>query len=299
VSNSSSDPGAAIHRLADAPEYVLGYSDVEFERLQRQGALFRPLSEAVFLRAEISTGMNVLDLGCGVGDVSLIAADLVGPSGSVLGVDKSPESVDIAKQRLAAAGKSWVRFATTDIDRFTTETGFDAVIGRFVLMYQRDPAMTLRRVSAFLRPNGILAFHEMCMPMARCVPTGALFRRTLDWIIATFERAGVEVDMGAKLAQTFAAAGLPQPQFTADAVVADGRDLRPFENFAGVMRSLLPAAARFGMVSASEVQIETLAERMRDEAVALNATVFSPTLVGAWVRLPESAGRQDQKAVAQ
>ena len=112
MSNRSSDRVAAIHGSADAPEYVLGYSDAEFERLQRQGALFRPLSEAVFLRAEISTGMNVLDLGCGVGDVSLIAADLVGPSGSVLGVDKSPESVDIAKQRSAAAGKSWVRFAT-------------------------------------------------------------------------------------------------------------------------------------------------------------------------------------------
>ena len=121
--------------------------------------------------------------------------------------------------------------------------------------------------------------------MARCVPNVALYRQTFDWIMATFERAGFETDMGAKLLQTFIAAGLPLPDLIAGARAGGGPDWPGYDNVAGLMRSLLPAAERFGVVSAGEVQIETLAERIRDEAVALKATVFWPTLVGAWTRL--------------
>ena len=54
--------------------YALGYSDDEFRRLERQGDYYRDLTEDVLVRAGIGPGMRVLDLGCGVGDVALIAA---------------------------------------------------------------------------------------------------------------------------------------------------------------------------------------------------------------------------------
>src|SRR5206468_6380306 len=89
---------------ADAPAtdprpYALGYSRRELQRLELQGALIRDFTEDVLRRAVIRPGMRVLDIGCGVVDVSLLAAKLVGPRGMVLGVDRSAESTDIAERR--------------------------------------------------------------------------------------------------------------------------------------------------------------------------------------------------------
>jgi Methyltransferase domain len=91
--------------------YALGYSESKLKRLELQANFFRDLTEDVLRRAGIASGMRVLDIGCGVGDVSLLAAELVGPSGAVLGVDRSAEAIEMAVRRAAAAGQHWVRFA--------------------------------------------------------------------------------------------------------------------------------------------------------------------------------------------
>jgi SAM-dependent methyltransferase len=278
--------GIGAGTSVETPSYLLGHSEDELARLQRQGTFLRSLSADALRRAGISEGMHVLDVGCGVGDVSLLAADLVGPSGSVLGLDRSLDAVQVARRRAETTGRQWIKFAEVDVNSFAPEAKFDAVIGRFVLMYQPDPSVTLRRLGGHLRHGGIVAFQEFCLPMARCVPVIRLYQQTIEWIIATYERAGFEPDMGAKLLQTFTAAGLPQPELIAGGTVGGGPNCPAYANVAGLMRSLLSTAEQFGVVSPDEVQIDTLAGRIRDEAVALNATVFSPTVVGAWIQLP-------------
>ena len=97
--------------------------------------------------------MRVLDVGSGAGDVALLAADLVGPTGEVVGVEVAPETIAIAEQRVAAAGLSNVRFVRADLrDLRLDEAPFDAIVGRWVLMYQPDPADLLRRLAAFAAP---------------------------------------------------------------------------------------------------------------------------------------------------
>src|SRR4051812_47055852 len=152
------NPGDGRLPSADPRPYALGYSDGELRRLEMQGALIHDLTEDVLTRAAIEPGMRVLDIGCGVGDVSLLAGRLVGPSGTVLGVDRSAEAVVTATRRAAAADMGWVRFARAELDAFTPNEAFDAVIGRLVLMYLPDPVATLRRLKNCLRPGGILAF---------------------------------------------------------------------------------------------------------------------------------------------
>lgn len=269
---------------ADVCAYPLGYSDEEFKRLERQGAFLRDLTEDVLRRAGIGAGMRVLDIGCGVGDVSLLAAELVGPSGAVLGIDRSAESVAMAERRAAAAGTHWARFVPADADAFSTTEAFDALIGRLILMYLPDPAATLRALSRHLCAGGIVAFHEMAAPMARSVPESPLFRRTRQWIMNTFERAGLELDMGTKLFATFLDAGLPEPQMIAAGRIGGGAQSPIYDYAAGVLRSLLPLAERLGVATAADVEIDTLAERLRHEAVASNACVMPPPLIGAWTR---------------
>jgi ubiquinone/menaquinone biosynthesis C-methylase UbiE len=227
--------------------------------------------------------MRVLDIGCGVGDVSLIAGRLVGPTGSVLGVDRSSEAIETAARRTAQAGQAaWVRFAAAELDTYRPAADFDAVIGRLILMYLPDPAAALRRFAACLRPGGVVAVQEMAIAQARSLPEMPLFHQSLRWIVETFARAGFETDMGGKLYQTFLAAGLPVPQMIAGSRVEGGSDSFAYEYVAQTVRSLLPVAERVGATTRAEVEIDTLADRLRAEALGSSACIMLPTLIGAW-----------------
>jgi len=279
------DPGPETRgRPAGPSAYPLGYSAAEFARLKQQGAFLRDLTADAMRRAGIAASMRVLDIGCGVGDVSLLAGEFVGPEGTVLGIDRSAEAVDLATRRAALAGQTWVRFAAADIDGFTTQERFDALVGRLVLLYLPDPAATLRRLCGLVRPGGIVIFQEMVMPLARSVPDGPQFRQCLQWIVDTFRRAGFEADMGSKLLPTFLTAGLPAPQMIVAGRVEGGPTSAVYDYMASTLRSLLPAMERLGVASAAEVGIETVAERLRREAVELDACVMPPPLIAAWTQ---------------
>jgi 2-polyprenyl-3-methyl-5-hydroxy-6-metoxy-1,4-benzoquinol methylase len=83
----------------DDTDYAFGRTQNEYERLIEQGELFRPLTERMLVAAGIRRGMHVLDIGCGVGDVSFLLADLVGSDSLVLGVDIDTECLKVAEER--------------------------------------------------------------------------------------------------------------------------------------------------------------------------------------------------------
>src|SRR5258708_19789388 len=76
-----------------ATGYALGYTSTEHDRLIRQAARIEPILERLFRQAGIGPGQRVLDLGSGVGDVSMLAARLVGPSGEVVGIERAASSI--------------------------------------------------------------------------------------------------------------------------------------------------------------------------------------------------------------
>jgi tRNA A58 N-methylase Trm61 len=107
--------------VSEEKDYALGYSSEEEHTLVEQAALFEPLTADVFSRAGIRVGMSVLDIGCGVGDVSLLVARMVGPSGSVLGIDRGEESLLTARRRVSGSGVSNITFVATEIASFETD----------------------------------------------------------------------------------------------------------------------------------------------------------------------------------
>ena len=98
-------------------------------------------------------------------------------------------------------------------------------------------------------------------------------------------RRGMQVlDIG-KLYATFRHAGLPAPNMTAATPVACGPTSPGYEDMARVLRSLLPLIERSGIANIAEIGIETLAERLREDAVANDRVIFLSRVVGAWARL--------------
>src|SRR5215472_18655736 len=115
--------------INSSADYPLGHTDAEHERLIRQAARLAPITERFFRRAGIGRGQRVLDLGSGVGDVAMLVARIVGPSGEVVGIERDGISVARAKARVAEAGFLNVSFTQTDVNEIVSDKLFDAAVG--------------------------------------------------------------------------------------------------------------------------------------------------------------------------
>jgi ubiquinone/menaquinone biosynthesis C-methylase UbiE len=275
----------AMTHATGAP-YALGDDEAERRRLMLQSRFMGELTREIFSRAGLGPGMRVLDVGCGVGDVSLLAREFVGDRGSVLGVDRSAQSLALARLRARDEGFANLEFVEAALDSLPACGPFDALVGRLILLYLPDPAQALRRLLECVRPGGLVVFHEMDMTGARSVPCCPLYTRAGDWLSTVFARAGVDVPMGSHLYATFRGAGL-EPQLWASHRVAGGEHGELYEWLAETLRSLLPIAERLGITSGEELQLDTLASRLRAEVAAGGGVIHSPPYVGAWARKPD------------
>src|SRR5262249_23050752 len=84
------------------PPYNLGHSEHEVERLRIQARQLEPVTRHYLREAGIAPGMRVLDIGSGAGDVALLAAELVGPEGEVVGIDRSADVLEVARARVGS-----------------------------------------------------------------------------------------------------------------------------------------------------------------------------------------------------
>ncbi|MCA2264607.1 methylase [Mycobacterium marseillense] len=266
----------------DDGSYVLGHVDREVRRLLLQGRLYDDYTTYVFEQAGLQPGMRVLDIGCGPGDVSFIASRLVGPMGRVLGVDASAAVIEFARARAVEHGSDNVRFEPIAIDDIALDEPVDAVIGRMILMYLPDPVESLRRLAAMVRPGGVVAFCEMNSTVAGSLPDLPLWRALVDAVAQAFRSAGCDTTFGIKLDAAFRRAGLGAPRVRLGGV---GGDADVAIQLAETWRSMLPVAERAGLVSEELADLDTLAQRLLDQAAAAEAVTITPTLIGAWARV--------------
>jgi tRNA A58 N-methylase Trm61 len=92
-------------------DYVLGHTDREQRRLIRQARVLAPATEHFLRDAGIVSGMRVLDIGCGMGDVTMLVAQLVGPQGKVVSIDLDQASLSTAQERATRQGSTIQRSA--------------------------------------------------------------------------------------------------------------------------------------------------------------------------------------------
>lgn len=269
---------------ASRQEYALGHSEQELDRLIEQSWFFGDISEQFLRLAGLDEGMHVVDVGCGPGDVSFLAARFVGPTGSVIGVDRSEDAVRLAEQRAGAAGLKNVSFMVADISELELDEPVDALIGRLVLMYFPDPSPVVRHLAGLVKPGGIVAFEDFDVNAPKSVPPVALFDLTIERIRQAFVRAGADIETGLKLGRIFQDAGLAQPQTILGGRAEFAADSYLYNVVAQVARTILPVMEKTGIATADEIDIDTLADRLRAETIAAGATLVSPALIGAWTR---------------
>jgi len=254
-----------------------------------QARVLRPYTERFFRGAGLAPGMRVLDIGSGMGDVAMLAGDIVGPGGFVVGVDSDPGVVDNARQRAVQSGCSpWVTFEQGDIDTFGSTDAFDALVGRYILLYLPDAAATIRRLLPLVKPGGIVAFHdaELVDPHPSHPPS-VLWDRSYELIREAFDRVGVPLTFGRRLAETFLKAGLPFPTVVAETAVGGGPGSYLYSWLATTVMSVEPRLAALGLAVPPELApLDTLAARLEEEAVRLGSQLTCAVQFAAWARKP-------------
>jgi SAM-dependent methyltransferase len=277
------------------PGYALSSSsEDEHSRLLRQADWYAPYTRRLFTAAGIKPGMRVLDVGCGPGDVSFLAAEMVGPQGSVVGVERDEAAVANARERAADRGAQNVEFLVGDFREIELEgEPFDALVGRLVLMYQADPAAAVAAAARHVHAGGIVAFAEMCLSHGSvdpghtllCWPRTPAWRQLSTWINDTHKSLGTQTDMGYRLPETIAAAGLvPCTQLEGELVLAVGDEA--VARIVDLARSFLPMIVQTGAATEAEISIDTLAERLRADTGPAGPAVSWPPVVGGFTTTP-------------
>jgi SAM-dependent methyltransferase len=262
--------------------YVLGHSEEELARLGRQAKLVDPMTRRFFQAAGITAGMRILDIGSGAGHVAFLAADLVGPAGQVVGVDRSHAALKTARALAEARSLRHVTFVEGDPATVEFDAPFDAAVGRYVMMFQADPPAMLRAVAKHVRPEGIVVFHEIDWAGARTFPPAPLYERCCRWIQDVLERNGDDGRMGIRLHAAFVAAGLPAPTLGLEALVSGGEDLERIRFVTEIVATLQESMVRMGIATAAEIGVDTLAERVAAEATANGSVLACRSEIGAW-----------------
>jgi 2-polyprenyl-3-methyl-5-hydroxy-6-metoxy-1,4-benzoquinol methylase len=261
--------------------YIMGRTTAETRRLEIQAEMYAPHTEHLLRMAGIAAGMRVLDLGCGLGDVTMQAARLVGPTGQVIGVDTNPEMVTAARQRAKESGVDNVTFVQAEIPDIPVEGLVDAVVGRLILMHLKEPAAAVRSLRTMVRPGGIISFQEADVTYATSTRAAPLAARSMAWCDDAARLAGSAV-CGRELGPILRDAGLDVAGMAVATPATADPESPDLLFCAATVASLLPLIVASGVATEAEVEIDTLLGRLRAEARETRSVTYAPELIGAW-----------------
>jgi ubiquinone/menaquinone biosynthesis C-methylase UbiE len=267
-----------------ANAYVLGSDPVELDRLDRQAAWLEPATRLLLNVAGITPGMRVVDLGTGLGHVARLTGELVGPAGSVIGVDRAAPALAEARRRVEAAGEHHISFVEGDVSRWCSDDPVDAVVGRLVLFHVTDPVLVVRHQIRNLRTRGVFVAIDFDIGGARAEPPVPLVSDLVRWIEQAFSAAGAAPRVGARLRSIVTDAGLSDPTTIGIQSYLPPHDLVGPALLAGVVRSLTGAITQHRIATIDQLGLPTLEQRIADELRAADAVLLPPTVVGAWGR---------------
>jgi len=154
--------------------YSLATGSAAVRRLTALHEIYSPVGRRVLLQAGLKAAMNVADFGCGVGMVTRMLAEIVGPSGAVTGIDISAAQVEQAREISARKGFRNVAFREASAcESGLPRASFDLVYCRFLLLHLPDPAACLEEMLAVLKPLGILVVEDGDLTSAMSQPPTA------------------------------------------------------------------------------------------------------------------------------
>lgn len=280
------DQGTQSREPTGGRGYLFGNTTSEVRRITLQAEVLAPATSELLERAGLVAGMRVLDVGCGAGDVALLARHVVGPTGSVLGIDDDARIVNVASQRARSAGLVNVEFRQLAGEQITTAGEFDLVIIRWVLHHQNGPLPMLTAAAGAVRPGGVLAVDEPgARPKQLSTPPVELYDDIFTTVCEVLRHEAPSWDVGYRLASLFAEAGLPEPSLFTRTPTGTGKRC-PFPELAlTAFSEVLPIIEQRRLWRHGSLPDGSALRRMQEAAVAVRSQLIYQDQICAWVRL--------------
>ncbi len=179
-------------------DYVLGTHDDEIYRLGLQHRVWRPRVLDAWSRARIGEGATVIDFGAGPGFATMDLAEIVGPQGKVIALERSRRFLDVLAAQAAARGLSNIQANELDLatDALPAANA-DAAWVRWVFAFLPDPKPALRKLVDALKPGGVLVIYEYFHYRSLgLTPASESFDRFVDEVVANWKGSGGDPDVG-------------------------------------------------------------------------------------------------------
>lgn len=191
-------------------DYVLGTHDEEVARLGLQHRVWRSVVTECWQRVGITHGWRVIDVGAGPGYATVDLAEIVGPGGAVLAIERSARFLEAARGRCRARGLTNVEFREADLMEVSLgNPGFDATWCRWVASFVSSPKKLIDNVAGALRKGGLAIFHEYSdYETFRFMPLRPALDKFAEEVMASWRASGGEPNVARVLPGLLRDAGL-------------------------------------------------------------------------------------------
>lgn len=259
--------------------YVLQGGDEGADRLRLLARAKWPTTRDVLQKVGLAEGMHCLDVGCGIGEVTLQLSRWVGPTGRVVGIDLNEAFIATARVEAARQGRAAI-FEVADGSSPGYVGTFDLVYARFLLTHLPRPEEALRNLIRAARPGGTVLVEDIDFDGHFCYPDSPAFRRYLELYAEVVRSNGGDACIGPRLPNLFLDAGLEDVQLEVVLPTyrtGEGKRITPV-----TMAHIRNAVVRAGLATAAEV----------DQVVAeLEAFAASPRTLLSMSRVFQVWGR--------
>ncbi len=188
--------------MATERDYVLGTHDEEISRLGLQHRVWRPVVLDCWQRAGITVGKRVLDLGAGPGYAAIDLAEIVGPTGEVVAIERSHKFVGAIREACRARSLGNVKIHELDLMADDLpKADYDFSWCRWVVSFVSDPSLLIKKLAGVMPRGGVSIFHEYGhYETWRFFPRLPNQERFREHVIATWRESGGEPDGASRLA---------------------------------------------------------------------------------------------------
>jgi SAM-dependent methyltransferase len=268
--------------MAAASPYIIRGGVAGRERLRVLSRVMGPMTARLLDRSGVRPGMRCLDVGCGGGDVTLMLARLSGPDGEAVGIDIDDVKLQLARYEAADAGIENVSYRCETLDELPADGAFDVAYARFLLTHLPDPADALLRISAALRPGGVVAVQDIDYSGGFCHPPSPAYDLSWELYPRLARHGGGDPTLGPRLPALFADAGLEGVGVHIEQPAGFDADTKLLA--ALTFESIADSAVAAGLAEPDEIAARV--HELHRFAARPDTLLSLPRMVQAWGRVP-------------
>jgi SAM-dependent methyltransferase len=192
--------------MAADRDYILGTHEKEISRLGLQHDVWRPVVLDCWRRAGISAGKRVLDIGAGPGYAAIDLAEIVGPTGEVVALERSSNFVNAFREMVRARSPGNIQIHEIDLMTDDLPAGdYDFAWCRWVVSFVDDPPLLIKKLGRDMPKGSLSIFHEYGhYETWRFFPRLPMQERFREHVIATWRESGGEPDGATRLPELLA-----------------------------------------------------------------------------------------------